>query len=549
MAEKSRVGTLSAAEDRPSVTEYSRYYFPQEALRELADDVPRFADVRTFKDFASEARRKLIKGDVPGSPTYAGMTSAIMQSRWGGVIRFLQKRDILDSETPFQLHPVNNMLPALHKVRTFSSTKEAVPDRGGPDPISGLGYSRSRITEALSKAVGEHLERHALRFENIARSDLRRRIFADSKFPPGLFHQLPKQHKWQLKYFPGGLTKSRVDDLYRDPGATLWSVPVRKYGSPLTFALPTQLVGWGGLFPRKFGPYDVANEGCVVGTHTTNGGGAGFSVAEALSAAVRELIERDGFLINWLNGLSPDRIIIDTSSRNAFSPDFIEAHDLLRIRGHQVYFLDTTTDVGVPSCVCVTIGPGHGDEPFINLSGGCHPRPELALRSALFENISVRNALLVRDAPFALSPNYLPFSDINISKLERLRLWRGESMSEKFSFFVSGKEMSFENWRRRFKEAPPLDDHQHVLALCAEGLSALSTHDDDYSIYYHEATNPVLRELGYHVVRAVVPPLVPLYLLEPAAPLDAKRLREVPKKLGRTPLASSAYTPYPHPFP
>jgi hypothetical protein len=68
-----------------------------------------------------------------------------------------------------------------------------------------------------------------------------------------------------------------------------------------------------------------------------------------------------------------------------------------------------------------------------------------------------------------------------------------------------------------------------------------------YEIFYYQARHKILDDLGYFSVQAIVPALVPLYLREVYAPLGAKRLNEVPEKLGFKP--AEKWNPWPHPFP
>jgi len=68
-----------------------------------------------------------------------------------------------------------------------------------------------------------------------------------------------------------------------------------------------------------------------------------------------------------------------------------------------------------------------------------------------------------------------------------------------------------------------------------------------YEISCYQAEHQTLKDLGYFSVKVVVPALVTLYLNEPYAVLGAKRLKEVPWKLGFKPVKK--WNPWPHPFP
>ena len=78
-------------------------------------------------------------------------------------------------------------------------------------------------------------------------------------------------------------------------------------------------------------------------------------------------------------------------------------------------------------------------------------------------------------------------------------------------------------------------------------LDRLRQKGEGYECYYYEAKDPILTKLNYHVVHAIVPKLVHLYLGEVNATLDAERLRTVPGLLGYK--ATAQINPWPHPFP
>ena len=52
------------------------------------------------------------------------------------------------------------------------------------------------------------------------------------------------------------------------------------------------------------------------------------------------------------------------------------------------------------------------------------------------------------------------------------------------------------------------------------------------NIYYSEVTLPIIKKLGYYVVKVVIPELQPFWLFEEFPYLGGIRLYELPKKLG-----------------
>ena len=121
-------------------------------------------------------------------------------------------------------------------------------------------------------------------------------------------------------------------------------------------------------------------------------------------------------------------------------------------------------------------------------------------------------------------------------------------MTDKIAFFLSGKEISFRNWASEFLAAPA-DQHSTLSRVLGEFARMEKESGAAYEVFRYQARHPLLEELEYHVVKTVVPALMPLYLNESNALLDSARLREVPKKLGYTAASTNAYNPLPHPFP
>ena len=114
-------------------------------------------------------------------------------------------------------------------------------------------------------------------------------------------------------------------------------------------------------------------------------------------------------------------------------------------------------------------------------------------------------------------------------------------MYERFAFFLAGSSQSPKDF------IGDAETYTSANAQLEHILGTLREMGPGYEPYAYEVRNDVLSTLGYHVVRVIVPQLVPLYLKENMATLDARRLREAPGRLGYTP--ASSLNPWPHPFP
>lgn len=114
-------------------------------------------------------------------------------------------------------------------------------------------------------------------------------------------------------------------------------------------------------------------------------------------------------------------------------------------------------------------------------------------------------------------------------------------MLNNFSFFLSGKTMTFSEFARNGSLGS--DEEQQLAAL----IKTLSDNGPGFEPYYFAAQNEILDDVGYHAVKVIVPELIPLHLNEWNAATGARRIHTGFEKLGHTPAVE--LNPLPHPFP
>ncbi len=408
---------------------------------------------------------------------------------------------------------------SLH-IYSLSHHLRATDTDGHLPPPFGRGTSAD-AGEALSKAFGEFFERFGLavfrRAELIfgAVPDLERAGYRCLD-PRRLAGFSPAQMEW----FP----RRRFE-----PDALLGWVTGRSVTSERPALLPAQLVFWNYCGACAEPPEPFLRE------RNTNGAAGFFSLEGAILAGAYELIQRDGFLIHWLNGHPPPRLDVDGLGDGVLEPLLAEA----RAAGLEVVFLDTTSDLGIPSCVCVTRSRDPA-LPRAVYGGGAGFDAAAALRQALVESLGVRR-WAERQAPaFTLPRPYTPFRTPGIDPVTRVALWSAHTFAEG-DIFLTGERCGgrdFVERARRF--ATPAAE----LAALADLLRGRGP---DYELLYYRSPHPILAVVGYEAVRVIIPALVPLYLREENAPLGAPRLVEVPGRLGFS--ASEAPPGTPHPFP
>ncbi len=437
-------------------------------------------------------------------------------ANWQDLVDYLREERITDSPR-FEFSSQRADLPKSISVRLASRSDFSDTD-GNEVTRFGFGSTTSP-EETLSRAVGELLERYCLSVYR--RKDLSALSYRDAvarrKRPLNIL-ELNDFSPWQKENRPQlGRSSDRV---------VRW-VLGKNIVTGASALLPAQLIYWNYRFD--------ADE-MILGEPNTNGGAGHFTRDEAIRSALLELIQRDGFLIYWLNQLPPKRI--DTST--IIDPEIKTFLAYLRRYRLEYHFLNVTTDLGVPACVCVLVDHSAPGGPLIGIGGAAgFSLKELIMQSA-DEAISIIGGAIDHE-PYRLPKAYVPFKNSSVGRSERLSLWRGREMYERFEFFLQGPLQSFEGF---------MGDttwHDTPAKQLSYILSRLASLGEGYEPYVYEAEHPILQALGFHVVKVIVPRLVSLYLRERMAPLGALRLKETPKKLGYE--AAESPNPWPHPFP
>src|SRR3989344_3644802 len=254
----------------------------------------------------------------------------------------------------------------------------------------------------------------------------------------------------------------------------------------------------------------------VICEANTNGAGGMFTLEGAILSGLRELIQRDAFLIFWLNTIAPPRVKISSLEGKALS-----VAEKLREYRFDFEILDVTTDIGLPAFVAVLMD-GTGDRRSIYIGAGCESDPDSAIARALEESFLVYHIIRRSKALFTLPDPYIPFQT-PLGHAERVRLWANPNMFPQFSWFLKGKAASFQEIKKKYYRSGLNDPHKEYVFL----LQDFNKRGSGYEIYYYQASHPILDTLGFYSAKVIVPELVPLYLHETNARLSARRYREV----------------------
>ena len=165
----------------------------------------------------------------------------------------------------------------------------------------------------------------------------------------------------------------RFDESARIEWSPLWSMTERR-----TRYLPTSMLYLG------YRP----GEGLVFSLGDSNGNAAGNTLEEAVLQGLMELVERDGTALWWYNRATRPAIDLDSVGAAGWN----EVRDLYAALGRELWLLDVTTDLEVPTFVAVSrLSAGPREEILVGL--GAHLDPDIAASRAVSEMSQMLAAL------------------------------------------------------------------------------------------------------------------------------------------------------------
>jgi ribosomal protein S12 methylthiotransferase accessory factor len=232
-------------------------------------------------------------------------------------------------------------LHTYHAGQNFAVPMSDVSDlrAGLRSAASGKGMSD---VQARASAVGEAIERYSglYRGDEATITASYRELGTNRAIAPNELHQfsdaqLAARREWNAR----GSHFQRVCDPFDETEPIEWT-PLWSLTHSCTRYLPTASLFFG---------YPVAPGNRYAGADS-NGNAAGTSLEDAAVQGFMELVERDGVAIWWYNMLRRPAIDLD-SFGVAYFADWQRRY---RAAGREVWALDVTSDLGVPTVVTVS---------------------------------------------------------------------------------------------------------------------------------------------------------------------------------------------------
>lgn len=256
--------------------------------------------------------------------------------------------------------------------------------------------------------------------------------------------------------------------------------------------------------------------GCA--THT--------SIEQALVNGLCEVIERDAIALTWLQQLALPRLDFD-----AVDDELAAVLDTRADDDRQQLYFDATTDLGVPTIYCLDVAP-HARKLAHMVSCCTALDPVRAAAKVVREAASTRIGLTTdRDLP----EDPLAFIRVHHGADYMGRAERRDA----FGFLLESPG------RRRLSEMPSCatDDPASDLRVLIGTLRKAGM--DAYAV---ELTTDEAFDVGFRVVRVVVPALQPLSFVHSARFLGHPRLYAAPIEMGYPSRPEGELNPWPQPF-
>lgn len=268
---------------------------------------------------------------------------------------------------------------------------------------------------------------------------------------------------------------------------------------------------------------------------TSNGLAAGPTLRDAVTAAIYEVLERDAFLISWVNRL-PARVLEPGTHPDA---DVRELASAYRRRGVRLALYALPTDHPVSVVMGVAFQEGGFGGPAATVGLGASLQPAAAARQAVLEVGQVRPAFRERvRGRDGLRVAELVEDPSRVETMEDHSLLYADPALKGAFDFLEGEQVSWDELPRRDEEDAALD--QLIDHFAAVGQD----------VVYVNLSSPDLEPLGLYAARALVPGFQPIWFGHREPRLAGPRLYELPQRLGLrdAPSDPAALNPLPHPL-
>lgn len=284
------------------------------------------------------------------------------------------------------------------------------------------------------------------------------------------------------------------------------------------------LTGRKILVPSQmvFVPFPHLNNEPLIILPISTGAAFFMSKNEAIEKGILEIIERDAFMIHYLNKINSPRIKKETI-RNKKILKLLSLFERYLLEVHILYL---QTDIDITS-ICAILIDRTKIGPAVSVGLKSSLDPQEAILGALEESFHSRS--WIRDNMAKKKKNL----DLN-EMLDRGLFWSKSMMIGKLNFWLKSKnELSMTQ----------LPHHQNFLKQLTKILESCRINQ----IYWVDLTPSTLKNKIW-VVKVIMPQLQPIFLNEDYPYFGSQRLSNVPSKINPKTRKVKNFNKIPHPF-
>jgi ribosomal protein S12 methylthiotransferase accessory factor len=311
---------------------------------------------------------------------------------------------------------------------------------------------------------------------------------------------------------------------WQEDDVVTWS-PVRELPGDREILAPTSLVFLTSSMARAEDQFTFS---------TSNGLAAGPTLEFAILNGLYELVERDGFLITWMNKLPAPQV--DFSGIGGLAESIKTHYDTY---GTELRVFNVSTDLPIYVMMCIALDKkGGGPAAMVGL--GCNLDPRVALLKSVLEVCQMHAGEVQRFQNEPPEKRLQRYEDVLTLYDHSAFLMVPERLNE-FSFLLdNGRQQSIHDLPNFSQGNVPADLNTCVDSLVKAGCR----------VAYADLTTSDIVDFGVRVVRTIATGLQPMHFGFGEERLGGHRLFEVPHKLGHAKeiRTEKDLNPCPHPL-
>jgi ribosomal protein S12 methylthiotransferase accessory factor len=248
-------------------------------------------------------------------------------------------------------------------------------------------------------------------------------------------------------------------------------------------------------------------------------------------AGALEVIERDAYMIMWLNQLALPRISLESlRARSAALSEFLDTCARYRLKVHALQLL---TDAPTHA-VCVIVEDESGHVPRFSFGMKAHRSLTYAVEKATTEALRARFSCRRQDIAGKRWDHSVPKSEVG--HYDRILYWGLPENANKLEVLLRGKEVDVP--LAEWENDTPEEHLKRIVSWCR---------DSGYECVSVSLGASKKNPTTWSIEMVVIPELQPMHLGEKFQQLGGERWKSVPRHFGMTPRAE-LFIDEPHPF-